>query len=125
MYNFTDSFLIKYRPRPSGRGLARGLCAGSVETAARRELEEELGITDTRFLHLADLPPTPGNGMEHVALYAALYNGKVHFPAAEISGVIPFPAALIDTWLERRPQDFACSFAECWKIARTMLGEEN
>jgi len=94
------------------------------ETAARRELEEELGITDTRLLHLADLPPTPGNGMEHVALYAALYNGKVHFPAAEISGVIPFPAALIDTWLERRPQDFACSFAECWKIARTMLGNE-
>ncbi len=94
------------------------------ETAASRELEEELGITDTRLLHLADLPPTPDNGMEHVALYAALYNGRVHFPAAEISGVIPFPAALIDTWLERRPQDFARSFAECWKIARTMLGNE-
>ncbi|MBR4108507.1 MAG: ribosomal RNA small subunit methyltransferase A [Akkermansia sp.] len=92
------------------------------ETAARRELAEELGIEDARIIHLGNLPPTPETGMEHVALYAALYNGKVHFPAAEISGVLPFPAALIDEWLERRPQDFANSFAACWRIARTMLG---
>ena len=77
-----------------------------------------------RLLHLADLPPTEDTGMEHVALYAALYNGKVHFPAAEISGVIPFPSRLIDTWLARRPQDFANSFAACWSIARTMLGND-
>jgi 16S rRNA (adenine1518-N6/adenine1519-N6)-dimethyltransferase len=60
-----------------------------------------------------------------VALYAALYNGRVHFPAAEISGVMPFPARLIDRWLAARPQDFANSFAACWQIARTMLGDEN
>ena len=93
------------------------------DRAARRELEEELGITDTKLLRIGTLPPTEATGMEHVALYAALYNGTVRFPAAEISGVLPFPAALIDRWLARRPQDFACSFAACWQIAREMLGE--
>ena len=92
------------------------------DTAARRELEEELGITDTKIIRLGTLPPSEETGMEHVALYAALYNGRVHFPAAEISGVLPFPAALIDRWLAARPQDFANSFAACWQIARTMLG---
>ncbi len=92
------------------------------EAAAHRELEEELGITEARLIHLATLPPSEETGMEHVALYAALHNGRVHFPAAEIDGVLPFPAALIDRWLARRPQDFANSFAQCWAIARTMLG---
>jgi 16S rRNA (adenine1518-N6/adenine1519-N6)-dimethyltransferase len=93
------------------------------DSAARRELEEELGITDTRIIRLGTLPPSEETGMEHVALYAALYNGRVHFPAAEISGVMPFPAKLIDRWLAARPQDFANSFAACWQIARTMLGD--
>ena len=61
--------------------------------------------------------------MEHITLYAALHEGKVHFPAAEIEGVIPFPPALIDRWLERRPQDFASSFALCWREVRQMLGD--
>lgn len=91
------------------------------DTAARRELEEELGITDTKLIRLATLPPTEATGMEHVALYAAMHNGSVHFPAAEIAGVLPFPAALIDLWLARRPQDFADSFAKCWEIAREMM----
>ncbi|MBR5523200.1 MAG: NUDIX domain-containing protein, partial [Akkermansia sp.] len=95
----------------------------SYEDAARRELKEELGITDTKIIHVGTLPPTEHTGWEHVAIYAALYDGKVHFPAAEISGVMPFPASLIDTWLERRPQDFASSFALCWAQVRTMLGE--
>ncbi len=96
------------------------------ESAARRELAEELGIEDedTRLILIGMLPPTEATGMEHVALYAAMYSGRVHFPAAEIEGVMPFPAPLIDAWLARRPQDFANSFAQCWKLARPMLGGE-
>lgn len=92
------------------------------ETAARRELAEELGITDAPLIHLGNLPPSPATGMEHVALYAARYDGKAHFPAAEISAVLPFPAELIDAWLARRPQDFASSFIHCWKMARQVMG---
>lgn len=88
------------------------------DTAARRELEEELGIADAKLIRLGSLPPTPQTGMEHVVVYAAMHTGKVHFPAAEISGVMPFSAALIDAWMARRPQDFANSFAEVWKLAK-------
>ena len=91
------------------------------ETAARRELREELGITDTPLIQLAHLEPSPATGMEHVELYAARFDGKAHFPAAEISAVQPFPAAIIDTWIERRPQDFASSFILCWRMARRHL----
>ncbi len=92
------------------------------ESAARRELQEELGIEGVRLLHLGNIPPSAQTGWEHVALYAALYDGKVRFPAAEISGVMPFPASLIDAWLARCPGDFASSFALCWQLARPMLG---
>ncbi|MBR5875522.1 MAG: ribosomal RNA small subunit methyltransferase A [Akkermansia sp.] len=93
------------------------------ETAAVRELKEELGIEDARLIKVCTIPPSEATGMEHITLYAALHEGKVHFPAAEIEGVIPFPPALIDRWLERRPQDFASSFALCWREVRQMLGD--
>ena len=94
----------------------------NYEDAARRELQEELGICDAQLIPLSALPPTPATGMEHVALYAARYDGRVHYPAAEISAVQPFPAELIDTWLARRPQDFASSFILCWQLARQHMG---
>ena len=94
------------------------------ETAAARELHEELGIDDARLIKVCTIPPSEATGMEHITLYAALHDGKVHFPAAEIEGVIPFPPAVIDRWLERRPQDFASSFALCWKEVRQMLGDQ-
>lgn len=95
----------------------------SYEAAARRELREELGIEPSKLLEIGRLAPTAETGWEHVVLYAARHEGKVRFPAAEISGVLPFPSALIDAWLERRPQDFASSFALCWAKARALLGE--
>ena len=91
------------------------------ETAARRELQEELGIEGAPLIHLGHLPPSPDTGMEHVELYAARYDGRVHFPSAEISAVQPFPTALIDSWLSRRPQDFANSFILCWQLARQAM----
>lgn len=93
------------------------------DSAARRELSEELGINDAKLIHVGNLLPSEQTGFEHVAIYAALQDGRISFPAAEIEGVLPFPAALIDAWLERRPQDFADTFALCWQKVRTMLGE--
>ena len=89
------------------------------DQAAHRELTEELSIPpDVLLIPIAKLSPSPSTGMEHVQLYAVRFDGKVRFPAAEISAVIPFPPALIDEWLARRPGDFAESFATCWKLAR-------
>lgn len=95
------------------------------ETAARRELAEELGITDTPLIKVGTLPPTEQTGFEHVTIYAAVQDGRVSFPAAEIDGVLPFPASIIDTWLERRPQDFASSFILCWQQVRSMLYQDS
>lgn len=95
------------------------------ESAARRELEEELGITDTRLIRVGTLPPSEQTGFEHVAIFAAVQDGRVTYPAAEIEGVLPFTADLIDRWLERRPQDFASSFALCWQQVRDMIGNGN
>lgn len=93
------------------------------ERAARRELAEELGISEGIPLRaVAKLPPSPATGMEHVQLYTSQFDGKVRFPAAEVSAVIPFPPSVIDAWLQRRPQDFADSFAACWKLARQTAG---
>ena len=90
-------------------------------SAAVRELEEELGlhVEPSQLEFLAKIPASPDTGMEHVKLYA-LHDceGKVHFPAAEISAVLPLPAAVIDSWFERCPEDFAPSFRLCWQIAR-------
>ncbi|MCI6980876.1 MAG: 16S rRNA (adenine(1518)-N(6)/adenine(1519)-N(6))-dimethyltransferase RsmA [Akkermansia muciniphila] len=91
------------------------------EAAAARELQEELGISGAPLIRLGLLPPSAETGWEHVALYAARFDGRVHYPAAEIAGVLPFPPALIDAWLSRRPQDFASSFAACWRFAAPML----
>jgi len=91
------------------------------ETAARRELQEELGITNTPLIPIGKLPPSSATGYEHVMVYAAVQDGRVSFPAAEIEGVLPFPAALIDTWLQRRPQDFADAFPLCWQLVRSLI----
>ena len=42
------------------------------ETAARRELQEELGITNTPLIPIGKLPPSSATGYEHVMVYAAV-----------------------------------------------------
>lgn len=133
VFNKNHDCLLQKRSQLKDRqpGLWDSSAAGHLDagedyaTAAARELEEELGIQGTRLLEIGTLPPSEGTGWEHVAVYAARHDGKIRFPAAEIEGVMPFPASLIDRWLERRPQDFASSFALCWGIVRDMLGHHS
>lgn len=93
----------------------------NYESAARRELKEELGIEDAALVYAGSLPPSEETGWEHIALYLAGHTGSVRFPAAEIEAVIPFPAELLERWIERRPKDFASSFISCWKLAAPLL----
>ncbi len=88
----------------------------SYEQSAQRELQEELGIDHSHLLRIGHLSPSDANGQEHVELYLAEHSGKVKFPAAEIETVQWFSPALIQAWIQRRPQDFASSFLECWEI---------
>ncbi len=111
-------------PSVWGSSAAGHIDAGeSAQDAAMRELQEELGIEEAKLLPITTLPPCEESGWEFVTVYLAAYTGKVHYPAAEISGVKPFAMELIDTWLERSPEDFAGSFAACWKEVRKTFGE--
>ncbi len=93
------------------------------DTAARRELHEELGIEEAKLIRIGTLAPSEQTGWEHIAVYLAGYTGKVHVPAAEIEAVLPLAPELIDRWIERRPDDFAHSFIACWRLACRYFSE--
>lgn len=82
--------------------------------AAHRELHEELGISKAELTEVAEFDACEQNGWEFVKLYDVKYQGRIKFPAAEISAVQWFTVDQIQTWIERRPDDFAPSFIQCW-----------
>ncbi|MEM1085083.1 MAG: 16S rRNA (adenine(1518)-N(6)/adenine(1519)-N(6))-dimethyltransferase RsmA [Verrucomicrobiota bacterium] len=87
-------------------------------SAARREMEEEMGITEVEPEEVATLPPSEATGWEHVRLYMVRWAGTPRFPCSEVEAVLWLPADEIDAWIGRRPEDFATGFLECWKAAR-------
>ena len=66
--------------------------------AAKRELEEECGVTAERFINLGVLYPTVGYDSEKIYLWAAtgLHKGGQHLDAGEFLDVVrmPFEEAL-------------------------------
>ena len=62
-----------------------GLCDGdeAPEATARREMQEEMGLTPDRLLPMADVVLTPGGSDERCILFA----GRVHAPAADAQGI--------------------------------------
>lgn len=91
-------------------------------SAARRELQEELGLTG-EVEELARLPASPQTGYEFVHLFRSQAQGKIHWPASEIEFGQFFPLDLIASWIEARPQDFASGFLACWSAARCSNGQ--
>lgn len=90
------------------------------QTAATRELEEEMGIrVDAPPQELAHINPCVGTGWEHVKLYQVNHSGSIQFPAAEIESALWFSHEEIDAWLAACPGDFASGFIECWKAFRS------
>ncbi|MEY2519427.1 MAG: rRNA (adenine1518-N6/adenine1519-N6)-dimethyltransferase, partial [Verrucomicrobiota bacterium] len=94
--------------------------AGHVEageeydTAANRELQEELGISaDLR--RVAKLSATEQTGQEFIWLYQGRHEGPFLLPAAEIEHGEFFPIEVVSDWVKARPDDFAPGFLECLK----------
>lgn len=86
--------------------------------AARRELEEEMGIVDTEPAEIGRITPCAATGWEHVRLFLVRWDGTPRFPSSEVEAALWMKAEELQAWIHARPDDFAGGFLECWKIAR-------
>ncbi len=91
----------------------------AYETAAIRELAEEMGIeAKCPPTEIARLKPSAATGWEHIRLYRYEHQGNIRFPAAEIESAMWFPIPVLEAWIKARPEDFASGFLECWKASQ-------
>jgi 16S rRNA (adenine1518-N6/adenine1519-N6)-dimethyltransferase len=87
----------------------------AYETAAVRELGEELGVA-APVERVAAWPADEANGWEFIELFRAeLPKGqRPKWPADEVEFGQFFPLATVEEWLARRPEDFADGFRQSW-----------
>jgi 16S rRNA (adenine1518-N6/adenine1519-N6)-dimethyltransferase len=89
----------------------------SYDQTARRELEEELGVSV--FLEkISKLSASERTDQEFISLYRGETAGPFSLNRAEIETGAFFPPTVIDGWVSARPEDFAPGFIECWKVYR-------
>jgi 16S rRNA (adenine1518-N6/adenine1519-N6)-dimethyltransferase len=84
------------------------------DEAARRELEEELGVT-ANLTRVVKLPASERTGQEFIWLYRGEHEGPFRLAPAEIEHGDFFPLEVVTGWIQARPEDFAPGFLECWK----------
>ncbi len=84
------------------------------QTAAIREMAEEMGIADGQPEETARLAACEATGWEHVRVYRACHDGPVRFPCAEVRAALWLPVAEVAAWIAARPSDFAPGFLACW-----------
>ena len=85
------------------------------EDCAVRELEEEAGQTGVGLKRVAILPATAGTGWEFVHLFEIQQTNPIRFPCSEVDAGLWLSPDEVNRWIERRPEDFASGFLECWK----------
>jgi 16S rRNA (adenine1518-N6/adenine1519-N6)-dimethyltransferase len=83
------------------------------DTAALRELNEELGIS-TELKRITKLPASKQTGQEFIWLYRGRHDGPFRLAPSEIEHGEFFPVALVSEWIRARPNDFAPGFVACW-----------
>jgi len=93
----------------------------NYETAAIRELDEEMGIRDVTIEEIARVRPSAQTGWEHICVFKTGYDGNIRFPAAEIDAALWFPVDELHAWTAARPEDFSTGFLECWQAAQPVL----
>lgn len=108
-------------------GLLSTSCAGHVDagetydSAAFRELEEELGIPPREAKNLKFLfamPPQEQLGWEFIRVYALRYAGTLVPDPTEIERLTALPPEKIDREIRERPPAFAESFKLVWEQFR-------
>jgi 16S rRNA (adenine1518-N6/adenine1519-N6)-dimethyltransferase len=85
------------------------------ESAAVRELGEEIGIHVDSTELAAQIPAGDNTDHEFVELRLARHEGPVRCLPEEIACGEWFKPEDITAWVDARPQDFAKGFVTCWK----------
>ena len=106
-------------------------CSGHVDagedydTAARRELAEEIGLTDPLELRaLFKEEARKETGHEFVWVYSCRAEGPFTLDADEIMDGQWISSARLDAWMAECPRDFAWSFAHLWKMFQRHAARE-
>jgi 16S rRNA (adenine1518-N6/adenine1519-N6)-dimethyltransferase len=102
-------------------GLWDSSAAGHVDsgedyiTAARRELQEELGIEAPPLTPLTRLTPSESNGWEFIQAYQGHHEGPFEPAPMEVETGAFFPMEKIRHWAQKSPTDFSPVFLEILK----------
>ena len=91
------------------------------DQAAKRELMEELGI-EVELQKVCKLPASRNTDCEFVWVYQGRHDGGFRLNLTEIESGAFFPPNVVTNWLAARPEDFAPTFAECWRAYRSEAG---
>jgi 16S rRNA (adenine1518-N6/adenine1519-N6)-dimethyltransferase len=108
-----DRHPLKWDSSAAGHVVA----AESYDETARREMEEELGIS-VSLERISKLPASEHTDWEFIWLYRGEVVGNFSPNRREIETGAFFPETVIDGWVAARPEDFAPGFIECWKVYR-------
>jgi 16S rRNA (adenine1518-N6/adenine1519-N6)-dimethyltransferase len=92
----------------------------SYDDCANRELSEELGIS-VDLERIGSVPASDKTGQEFISIYQGSSEGPMRCNPMEIETGGFFKLATIDTWIEKRPEDFAPGFLECYRAVRSSL----
>ncbi len=85
------------------------------DISAVREIEEELGITESALEPLFKLPATAAIGMEFIQVYRCIHNGPFILAADEIDEGDWFSAAEISNRIEADDQRLTETFKTIWR----------
>jgi 16S rRNA (adenine1518-N6/adenine1519-N6)-dimethyltransferase len=92
----------------------------SYDDCAHRELCEELGIF-ADLDRIGAIAASKKTGQEFISIYRGSHDGPIRYNALEIETGGFFRLGTIDVWMERRPEDFAPGFRECYRVVRPSL----
>lgn len=117
LFNAAGEILLQKRSiwKDRNPGLWDSSAAGHVDAgetyaeAARRELEEELGIS-CALESLGQIPCTEASGWEFIEVFRGVAEGPFRPAPLEVEAVAFFPLRQVQIWLHRSPEDFSPVF---------------
>lgn len=121
IFNAGGELLLQQRSIWKDRNPGRwdSSAAGHVDSgetyleAARRELQEELGIEAPHLESIGRLTPCEQNGWEFIEIYRGVHEGPFLPAPLEVETTAFFPMSQIQSWVNRSPGEFSPVFLLC------------